>query len=297
MGYAPPVLIIQSEETMPDTVPSFLVIGAMKCATSTICAYLEDHPDVFCAPGCEPNFFSHDEHYAKGMDWYLDFFADARDEKHVGEGSNAYAARAFHPETAERIARCNPDMKIIFLVRDPVERIVSTWIQTRAHSGDAIPPTVDQAVRDMPKVFLQQSMYDYNLAPYREHFPPENIFVGFVEDMKADRVAFFTSLCAFLGVAPMDPRRPHQNASSDKTVPSETYTKINGLPAAALLKRMTPKPLRQRIRKLLETDVSKGQIGLSPAMNASVVETLRPDALAFLERYGKPADFWKSIRA
>ena len=45
--------------------PDFIVIGAMKCGTSTVCGYLEDHPDVFIAPQAEPNFFAHDAQYVR----------------------------------------------------------------------------------------------------------------------------------------------------------------------------------------------------------------------------------------
>lgn len=59
---------------MSENYPTFLVIGAMKAATLTVCAYLEDHPEVYCIPGREPNYFSHDSNYKKGLEWYLRFF-------------------------------------------------------------------------------------------------------------------------------------------------------------------------------------------------------------------------------
>ena len=55
--------------------PDFIVIGAMKCGSSTVCAYLEDHPDIFMVPRAEPKFFSHDENFARGTDWYESLFA------------------------------------------------------------------------------------------------------------------------------------------------------------------------------------------------------------------------------
>src|SRR5262245_59528673 len=103
----------------------FLVIGVMKCATSTVCAYLEDHPDVFMVPRCEPNFFSHDENYAKGADWYAAHFKDRGAAKICGEGSNAYAAGEMYPEAVARIAAHNPGLKLIYMARHPINRILS----------------------------------------------------------------------------------------------------------------------------------------------------------------------------
>ena len=50
-----------------------LVIGAMKAATSTVCAYLEDNPDIYMVPRAEPNYFSHDANFSKGADWYATY--------------------------------------------------------------------------------------------------------------------------------------------------------------------------------------------------------------------------------
>ena len=84
--------------------PDFILIGAMKCGTSTVSAYLEDHPDVFMLPGQEPNFFSHDEVYARGTGWYEALFEGEGAARLIGEGSNAYASGRLHPQAAARMA-------------------------------------------------------------------------------------------------------------------------------------------------------------------------------------------------
>ena len=84
-------------EVSDTTGPTFLVIGAMKCATSTVCAYLEDHPDVFMVPRIEPNHFSRDGNWAKGMAYYAPFFRGAETYAERGEGSNDYDS-ALPPE-------------------------------------------------------------------------------------------------------------------------------------------------------------------------------------------------------
>lgn len=277
---------------MPGDMPDYLVIGAMKCATSTLCAYLEDHPEVYCVPRCEPNYFNHDENFAKGAEWYRSLFKPEGTEKLSGEGSNYYSARALFPQTAERIAAFNPDMKIIYMVRDPMVRIVSAWIQRRADSRDAVPPSVDGAVTQMPDDFVGQSLYSYNIAPYRDHFPAENIFIGFLEDMNRTPDAFYPQICRFLGIAEKMPERGHMNTSSGKKVLGETYTKVNNIPFVKSAKKLAPNGLKRSLRRLLEKDVADLKPALSPDVKAQVLRSVRPDAEAILDFAGKPRDFW-----
>ena len=67
--------------------PNFLVVGAMKCATTSLCAALAQRMDVFI---CEPNFFCRDNHYDKGLAHYARLFENAEKETAIGEGSTSY---------------------------------------------------------------------------------------------------------------------------------------------------------------------------------------------------------------
>ena len=270
-----------------------IVIGAMKAATSTICAYLEDHPDVYMVPRCEPNFFSHDENFARGADWYTsEFLKDHDSEALSGEGSNDYAARDMYPESAARMAAYNPDMKIIYMVRHPIDRIVSAWIQNRANQRDLVPPTLDRAVQELPDRFIGQSRYWHNIAPYREHFGDDRIFVGFMEDLNRDPASFFASLTAFLGVERFEAVREHQNKSQGKRVPTKTYTALNQSPLKSVAKALLPQGARRFITNKILSRPLNEKPTFSAAIQRDLVETLKPDAQDFLAHYGKPADFW-----
>lgn len=274
----------------------FLVIGAMKAATSTVCAYLEDHPDVYMVPGGEPNYFSHDENFARGPAWYAEHFAPRSRERLCGEGSNDYAARDLYPDSAARMAAYNPDLKLIYMVRHPLERIASAWLQNRKNRGDSVPPTLDQAVREMPARFVGQSRYWHNIAPYRERFSDGRIFVGFMEDLGQDPAGFFDGLCGFLGVEPFRQpetgERQHLNKSIGKRVPTRAFSAVNRLPFMRAAKRILPKGLKSTVKSRLLTSTVSEMPELSPAVRAEVLRVIEPDARAFLSHYGKPADFW-----
>jgi hypothetical protein len=265
----------------------------MKAATSTVCAYLEDHPEVYCVPKCEPNFFSHDANYQKGTDWYLRFFDEASDYKQRGEGSNFYSARALYPHTAERIFALYPDIKIIYMARDPIKRIISAWIQRRADSGDNVPSTVDAAVNERRDEFVGQSQYYYNIRPYIDLFPRNNIFIGLLEDLKQDRESFLRGLCEFLEISYSPIQREHVNPSAGKKVPNQLYTRLNGFSIVRSAKLLAPKGLKSAVRRMLVKEASPSAISMSPAVLRDVIETLENDSQEFLKLAGKPQDFWR----
>ena len=272
--------------------PGFIIIGAMKSATSTVTAYFEDHPAVFMIPGFEPNFFCDSDVHAKGTGWYDSHFAANTAGLLAGEGSNYYAARDMFPDTAERMAAYNPELKLIYMVRHPLERIVSSWIQYRSDNGDAIPPTIDKAVRQNPAMFVGQSLYWYNLQPFFERFPKKNIFIGFMEDLSRDADAFFADLCAFLGVPPANVARAHQNPSAGKKVPGKMYSAVNRVPFSGLAKRVLPDRLKGAVKDTVLSTSARNVAGFSDELRNALVEQIAPDAEALLAYCGKPKDFW-----
>jgi hypothetical protein len=271
----------------------FLVIGAMKCATSTVCAYLEDHPDVFMVPRCEPNFFSHDTNYAKGFDWYGAHFRDRSGETICGEGSNSYAEGEMYPNTVSRMVAYKSDLKLIYMVRHPIDRIVSAWIQLRVDNGDAVPGTLDRAIIERPELYIDPSLYWKNISQYRVAFSDTQIFVGFMEDLKEDSAAFFNRLTTFLGVA-SKPHvdRGHLNPSAGKKVPLPLYTTINRIPSIGALKQLAPPGLKNFVKQKFLSRTILDRPELSPKLHARVVDAIRADSQAFLAHYGKPRDYW-----
>lgn len=272
--------------------PDFIVIGAMKCATSTVCAYLEDHPEVFMLKG-EPGFFSRDENFRNGVQWYEALFDRRTTERLVGEGTNSYSAGAAFPDTVARMAAYHPGLKLIYLVRDPVVRIESHWVQNRADLGDGVPPTLDRAVTERAERYVDQSLYWKNLQRYRAAFPDTQIFVGLMEDLSRDPGHFFSELNSFLGIADRPlPDRAHVNPTTGKTIPSPLYSRINGLPLMPLIKKLVPRGFKRTLRRKLSAKVTDRPV-FSPAVRAELVRTLRPDAEALLDYVGKPRDFWR----
>lgn len=275
------------------TRPDFLVIGAMKCATSTVCAYLEDHPDVYMMPGAEPDFFSHDTNWEKGPDWYEKFFEGGSSHRLRGEGSNSYTNLARFPDTAARIRSYCPDARLIYMVRHPLRRVLSDWIQRRAQDRAACPATPDAAVREAPEIFVDPSLYWRQLEAFRHHMPDERIFIGLVEDLRTDPDAFFKGLCAFLGIPPAPQiARPHANPSEGKRVPSRLYALAKSFPGARTLRGLLPDTVASRlVERHLLTDVTDAA-RFSPTVRDRLAAQIAPDAERFLTHVGRPVDTW-----
>ena len=144
--------------------PTFLVIGAAKSATTSLHVELGRHPSVYLPALKEIMFFSHDKNYVRGWQWYLSRFHDAGDALAIGEVSPQYAHRARYPDTAERIAKCLPDVKLIFIARNPLERIRSNWRHARRSKSEAF--DFNTILRDPKRntSFITVSKYWYQIS-------------------------------------------------------------------------------------------------------------------------------------
>ena len=105
--------------------PNFLIIGAGKSGTTSLWSLLGQHPEIFVSRIKEPSFFSNDEQYTRGWMWYESLFRGARGENAIGEASNSYSATGIHPDTVRRIVESLPGVRLIYLVRNPFERMES----------------------------------------------------------------------------------------------------------------------------------------------------------------------------
>src|SRR4029079_2322923 len=106
-----------------DDLPTFIVIGAMKAGTTSLARYLGEHPDVFVCSPKEPQFFIESGTWDRGVAWYRELFAGGRDSIARGEASTDYSKLPRHGGVVDRIAEVAPEARIVYLVRDPIERI------------------------------------------------------------------------------------------------------------------------------------------------------------------------------
>ncbi len=192
---------VEAAPETAQTLPNFLLIGSMKAGTTSMYEYLKAHEQIFMPDFKELDFFVAEANWSRGVDWYRRQFSTAGDAPARGEASTAYTQYPLHDGVPERIARVLPDARLVYVVRDPVERIrshyqhlVMTGVEKRAPRA---------AVLEDP-VYLACSRYAMQLERYLDHFPPEQILVVTSEGLKADRKATVQRVYDFLGVDSAD---------------------------------------------------------------------------------------------
>src|SRR5580692_9445955 len=124
--------------------PGFLIVGAQRCGTTSMYRALSEHPEVRKAV-LHKGVHYFDMNYGRGLGWYRAHFPLARGGGVTFESSPYYL---FHPLAAERIAADLPGVKLIVLVRDPVERAYSAYTHERARGFET--ESFEQAIEREP---------------------------------------------------------------------------------------------------------------------------------------------------
>lgn len=261
-------------EGTPLARPHFVVIGAMKCATSTLHDQLAAQPGVFMSDPKEPNFFSDDDVFARGLDWYSALFAGAAPTDLCGESSTHYTKLPTHPQAAERLHAHLPHARLVYVMRDPVERVVSQYVHEWSVRATTEP--IDRAVRSLPRM-IDYSRYATQVRPWLDRFGPDRVLPVFLERLTADPQPEFERIGAFLGLASRpvwDSGAGKANASADRMRRMRIEGLIQWKPIQTLRRTLMPEGLRDRLKSRWTLDQRPE---LSPEARAYCVERLDPD--------------------
>jgi hypothetical protein len=273
--------------------PNFIVIGAAKCGTTSVCDILKRHPDVFVSKPKEPHYFSRILSYRVGRERYERLFQEAAEGGFtaVGEGSTSYTHPTRVEFTAARIREILPDARLIYMVRHPVRRLESDWLMRRRESRAA--EQIGRAVeRDASLVMF--GMYWKQLSVYLQHFPREQIEVVLLEDLADDPEGVIDRLCEHIGVDPeaMPDRTPtRSNRAAQYRKDGLVASAIRKMPGARKLKNSVPDAVRRLGRDLLTEEFGE-TVEWQDGEVEAITALLRPDAERLLEFCGKPRDFW-----
>ena len=177
--------------------PHFIVIGAMKSATTTLHEQLARQRGLFMSRSKEPNFFSDDENYARGIEWYASFFAGAGDHLLLGESSTHYTKLPTHPHTVERMVRALPRVKLIYVMRHPIDRLTSHYLHELTVGQISV--GLEEAVERHPEL-VDYGRYSMQLEPYLRVYGPESILPLFFNRLVDQPDRELARLGPFLGV-------------------------------------------------------------------------------------------------
>ncbi len=209
--------------------PDYLIIGTKRGGTTSLARWLLEHPDVgslWPSRETRKGTYYFDVNYGKGQAWYLSHFptqfAHNLRERRAGHRITIGEATPYylhHPHAAMRARRLLPDVKVIALVRNPMERAYSHWVE-RTRNGvetlsfaDAIKAETDRLAGEEQKMlddpsyvsfahqhfsYVDQGRYARGLKRWLDAFPAEQVLVLRSEDMYADPGAAYNQVLDFL---------------------------------------------------------------------------------------------------
>jgi len=177
--------------------PNFLIIGAMKSGTTTLYHLLKSHPAIYMAEVKEPRFFSLEKNMAS-ISWYESLFDSVTVETAIGEASTNYTKYPVFKKVPERIKRHIPDVKLIYIVRNPVERAYSEFTYNYSTRGVEINNPHDAIVQNSS--YINISKYFMQLNRYLEVFDRSQIKVILLEDLKGTPGKTIKTIYDFLDV-------------------------------------------------------------------------------------------------
>ena len=278
--------------------PNLVIIGAMKSGTTSLHYYLSQHPDIFMSQPKELDFFVAERNWAKGLEWYEAHFTEPTPIR--GESSTFYTRCHVYPGVAERMHSVIPNARLIYVLRDPVERIPSQYRQRMLMGKE--PRSFSEALEDLSddNMYLNDSRYYMQLEQYLPFYPKERILVLSFEELRDQRLATLKKTFQFLGV--------------DASFTSNAYTEIRNrsvdkLPRNWLGRQVKKIPFRRNMRQLLPpamhrwysnmtsaTIPPEKQAVLTPQLRASVFMRLQSDIENLKAFTGRDFSEWPSVK-
>jgi len=191
--------------TQISVLPNLVIIGAMKCGTSSLHNYLALHPQIHMSSTKELNFFVEDKNWQRGLAWYKSNFTNPADV--VGESSPMYSVYPAVQGVPARMHSIIPNTKLIYIVRDPIKRIISHYI---LNVTDGREKRSFSAVLTNLKTnhYVRCSKYYMQLEQFLDYYPPSSILVISLEELARERINTLSKVFSFLQV---DPSFEHEN--------------------------------------------------------------------------------------
>ncbi|MBK1634221.1 sulfotransferase family protein [Rhodovulum adriaticum] len=270
--------------------PNLFVVGAMKAGTTALHGYLDLHPEIFMCDPKEPGFFARADRSEAELAAYLALFAAGTEARYRGESSTQYTKAPGIAGVPDRLVRFAPGARILYMVREPVARIVSQYLFNMRIHGEDRP--ICQAVREDPR-YRQIGDYHAQIAPYLARFGRNNLRILSAERLSADRQATMNEVFGWLGLDPVPVTRElRKNTAADGL---RRYGRLTALllrpelePARRAIKRVGAEDLARRawtrfnpprpspvtdteiaeLRALLAQDIATQQAALAPLMGA-----------------------------
>lgn len=212
---------------------SFLVIGAQKSGTTTLFEHLRHHPELYVPVEKEAPFFSHPERYRRGTEYlFKRWYATADITLQWGKITPQYMT---HPEIPSRIASTFPEIRLIAILRDPIDRAVSHYrmMWRRRWERRGIDSAIEEQLQPRKLVKARWSLrpdetyvvwgeYGRILSLYYEEFDRDQLLILFTDDLASRPTEIIARICDFIGIERYEPDEPvkRHHVGGERRIPS-----------------------------------------------------------------------------
>jgi hypothetical protein len=202
---------------MEGRLPNLLIIGAMKAGTTSLHNYLSLHPDIFMSTPKELQFFTKKSYEIHDLDWYKSFFKTKK--KIAGASPQNYSKRHLdlYQGIPERMHKHIPNVKLIYILRDPIERYRSHLIESYYGGPWNKMPQFNDV-----DIYMKTSLYYYQLEAFLEYFDLDQIHITTLEELQNNKLKTLNKIFAFLEVPLLDDEKKFdfiKNSHTHKVLP------------------------------------------------------------------------------
>lgn len=293
------------------------IVGAPKCGTTSMAAYLDQHPDIYFARRKEPFFFSTDRPHAKAVTAerdYLSLFEDGADRRYRAEGTTWYL---YSERAAQAIHEACPNARIIIMLRDPIDLIISQFRYNLLNGNEDLSGIEDALAAEPARLDGKKippsnrieaalhytAMVDFapQIERYLDRFGQDRVHVVLFDGLQEDTASTVQATLAFLDLPP--------TATIDLTPENETgrmtARRFGGLYRSMVSKRGLMGQVKRLLPRSIKSAVWKGVDGLnrtagtratkpelSPACRASLSGKLRPGVDRLAEMLDRDLSHW-----
>lgn len=188
--------------------PTFLCIGVMKSGSTSLISYLNQHPDIYMYHK-EIHFF--DGKYDEGINFYENHFKT--NKKIIGEKTPVYCV---NKKYIDRIYKHYPNIKLIIILREPIQRAFSHWNHISNHKKKKIRNLLknksfieciknDQQKDELDNNeftnILKRGYYDKQIQYILTKFPRKNVYIGIAEEIRNNKKIEYEKIYKFLGAS------------------------------------------------------------------------------------------------
>jgi hypothetical protein len=300
------------------TLPNFLIIGAAKAGTTSLYKYLEQHPDIYMSSLKEPGFFAFEgqqldfqgpgtKHRINkwsitNIDEYQNLFAEAQNHQAIGEATPLYL---YYSQSCDRIKHYIPDVKMIAMLRDPVERAFSNYVWAVQPGAESITDFAAALAAEPERIkqnwgprwhYKAQGFYYQQLKPYFESFDSRQIKVYLYQDFVANPQGILQDIFNFLEIDnkfKIDFSKKHNVTKIPRNKAfNEFLNKPN--PLKSIVKPFLPAKFRQNLKSN-----ASAQNFYKPKLNREVrqqlIEEYKTDILLLQDLIQRDLSTWLQV--